>query len=293
MAFVPHVRKVWSEMLKSIHVSSEPTHVIASNPLADDVSSASNRSDRTRFLLAAHAAETSEFRRKHIADEIVEINRSVAHSIAHRYRDRGELVEDLEQVACLGLVKAVYGFDPSRGLDFLVYAVPTISGEVKRHFRDRCWVVRPTRRIQELKSQISGCTEMLRQALGHAPLAAEIADYLGENLDDVNEALSADSCFLPASLDIRVGESGSSSRGELIGETDPEFDRAEIRSLLRPCLDKLSAEDRQIVAHRFVDQWTQEQIAQDLGVSQMQVSRRLGRIMLALRNELGEDMMSA
>ncbi|MBC7597093.1 MAG: sigma-70 family RNA polymerase sigma factor [Kineosporiaceae bacterium] len=217
----------------------------------------------------------------------------MAHAIAHRYRDRGELVEDLEQVACLGLVKAVHGFDPSRELDFLVYAVPTILGEVKRHFRDRCWVVRPTRRIQELKSQIAGCTEMLRQTLGHAPCAAEIADYLGKTLDAVNEALSADSCFLPVSLDIRVGESGGSSRGELIGETDPDFDRAEIRSLLRPCLDKLSAQDRQMVAHRFVDQWTQEQIAQDLGVSQMQISRRLSRIMLTLRKELGEDVLSA
>lgn len=274
-------------------VDSEPTHVFASNASAAKAGSASDRSDRTRSLLAAYAAETSVFRRKHIADQIVEINRGVAHAIAHRYRDRGELVEDLEQVACLGLVKAVHGFDTSRERDFLVYAVPTISGEVKRYFRDRCWMVRPTRRIQELKSQITGCTEILRQTLGHAPSAAEIADYLGKTLDNVNEALSADSCFLPASLDIRVGESGGSSRGELIGETDPDFDHAEIRSSLRPCLDKLNAEDRQIIAHRFVDQWTQEQIAQDLGVSQMQISRCLSRIMLTLRKELGEDLLSA
>lgn len=217
----------------------------------------------------------------------------MANSIAHRYRDRGEPVDDLEQVACLGLVKAVNGFDSSRGRDFLVYAVPTIAGEVKRHFRDRCWVVRPTRRIQELKSRISGCTEMLRQTLGHNPRPVEIADYLGEVLNDVKEALRADSCFLPASLDVRVGESGSSSRGELIGETDAEFDRAEIRSLLGPCIGKLAAEDREIVAHRFIDQWTQEQIAQDLGVSQMQISRRLSRIMRTLRNDLGEDLSSA
>ena len=280
-------------MAKSFIVDSKRARLRSSNPSASSTYAPANRSDLTRSLFADYAAETSESRKRHISDQIVEINIGVANSIAHRYRDRGEQVDDLEQVACLGLVKAVNGFDSSRGRDFLVYAVPTIAGEVKRHFRDRCWVVRPTRRIQELKSHISGCTDVLRQALGYNPSAAEIADYLGEALSDVNEALRADSCFLPTSLDVRVGESGSSSRGELIGETDAEFNRVEIRSLLGPCIGRLAAEDRQIVVHRFIDQWTQEQIAQDLGVSQMQISRRLSRIMLTLRNDLGEDLLSA
>ena len=251
-----------------------------------------SRSVRTRFLFADYAIETSKSEKQHIADQIVEINMCVSKSIARRYRDRGEPVEDLEQVAYLGLLKAVAGFDSSRGKDFLVYAVPTIAGEVKRHFRDRCWVVRPPRRIQELKGQIAGCTEMLHQTLGHPPRAGEIANYLDAGLDDVNEALRADSCFKPASLDIRVGDSGSRTRGELIGTTDSELDRAEIRSMLRPLLGKLPDQDRMIVVRRFVDQWTQEQIAQDLGVSQMQVSRRLGRIMRTLRQQLGEGVLS-
>lgn len=279
--------------MKSMIVDSKPAHVRSPNSRAGRTNPPTNRGDLTRSLFADYAAAKSASRKKHIANHIVEINIGVAKAIAHRYRDRGEPVDDLEQVACLGLVKAVNGFDPSRGRDFLVYAVPTIVGEVKRHFRDRCWVVRPTRRIQELKSHISGCTEMLRQTLGHNPRPVEIADYLGEALNDVNEALRADSCFLPTSLDVRVGESGSSSRGELIGATDVEFGRAEIRSLLRPSIGKLAAEDRGIVAHRFIDQWTQEQIAQDLGVSQMQVSRRLSRIMLTLRKDLGEDQLPA
>ena len=252
-----------------------------------------SRSVRTRFLFADHAIVTSKSAKQQILDQIVQINMCVSKSIACRYRDRGEPLEDLEQVACLGLLKAVAGFDPTRGKDFLAYAVPTIAGEIKRHFRDRCWVVRPPRRIQELRSQIAGCTEMLHQTLGHPPRAIEIANYLDAGLDDVNEALRVDSCFSPTSLDIRVGDSGSRTRGELIGTTDRELGRAEIRSMLRPLLGKLPDQDRMIIVHRFVDQWTQEQIAEDLGISQMQVSRRLGRIMRTLRQQLGEGVLSA
>lgn len=252
-----------------------------------------NRSDLTRSLFIDYAAETSVTSRQDIADHIIEINMCVAAAIANRYRDRGELIEDLQQVAYMGLVKAVAGFDASRGRDFLAYAAPTIAGEVKRHFRDRCWVIRPTRRIQELKSQVAGCTEMLGQSLGHPPRADEIADYLDAPVGEVNEALRADSCFRPASLDVKVGESRSSSRGDLIGDVEADFERVETRSMLGPLIFKLSIEDQQIIAHRFVEQWTQEQIAQDIGVSQMQVSRRLARIMRTLRDDLDEGHRSA
>lgn len=270
-----------------------PTKHVGSNSIPGRSAASTRRRDLTRSLFADYAAETSKAQKQHIADQIVEINMCVSKSIARRYRDRGEALEDLEQVANVGLIKAVAGFDSARERDFLAYAVPTIAGEVKRHFRDRCWVVRPPRRVQELKSQIAGCTEMLRQTLGHTPRAGEIADYLDVKLDDVKEALRAGSCFKPASLDIRVGDSGSSARGDLIGANETEFDGVEIRSMLRPLLDQLTAEDRTIVAHRFVDRWTQEQIAQDLGVSQMQVSRRLSRIMRRLRQQLGEQTLSS
>lgn len=268
-----------------------PTAVADSRPPNGRAVSSATRSELTRSLFAAYGSETSTSRKHHIADQIVDVNMSVAKSIAGRYRGLGEPIKDLEQVANLGLLKAVAGFDTSRGRDFLAYAVPTIAGELKRHFRDRCWVVRPPRRIQELKSQIAGCTEMLSQTLGRPPCAGEIASYLDVALEDVNEALRVHSCYRPTSLDIRVGGSGSSSRGELIGANDAEFDRVEIRSVLRPLLDQLPAEDRTIVAHRFFDQWTQEQIAQELGVSQMQISRRLSRIMRTLRQKLGEEAL--
>jgi len=251
-------------------------------------SPSTRRGELTRSLFVDHASASSACERQRVADQIVEINMGVSRSIARRYRNRGECVEDLEQVAHIGLLKAVAGFDDSRDRDFLAYAVPTITGEVKRHFRDRCWVVRPPRRIQELKSNIAGCTEMLCQTLGHLPDAFEIAHYLDESVADVTEALRADSCFTPASLDKTVGHSGPSTRGDLIGTDDTEFDAIEIRAILRPALDRLSAQDRLIVARRFIDQWTQDQIAQDLGLSQMQISRRLSRILLDLRQLLGE-----
>lgn len=251
------------------------------------------RSDLTRSLFEDLSTETSSSRRHDIANQIIGINMCISTSIARRYRDRGESLEDLEQVAHLGLIKAVAGFDASRERDFLAYAVPTIAGEVKRHFRDQCWVVKPPRRIQELKSQIAGCTEMLRQTLGHIPRPDEIAGYLGAGLPEVKEALCAGTCFAPASLDVKVGDSESSSTGDLIGVEDSAFDGVELRSLLRPLLARLGSEDQVIVARRFIDQWTQEQIAQNLGISQMQISRRLGRIMQTLRQALGEAQESA
>ena len=161
--------KAWSKMAKSIIVDFTAARQHSSNPAPGSTHCSANRSEQTRLLFADHATETSESRKQHIADQIVETNIGVAMSIVHRHRDRGE------HVASLGLVKAVNGFDSSRGVDFLVYAVPTIAGEVKRRFRDRCWVVRPTRRIQELKSHLTGCTEMRR----HPVLAGSVYRQVG------------------------------------------------------------------------------------------------------------------
>lgn len=205
----------------------------------------------------------------------------------------GECVEDLEEVAYFGLLKAVGGFDSSLGGDFLVYAVPTIAGEVKRHFRDRCWVVKPPRRIQELKARIAGCTDMLNQVLGHSPRPSDLADYLDERLCDVNEALSADSCFTPSSLDVTVGASGYTVRGETIGGVEAGYDLVDVRTLLIPLVRQLSESDREIISLRFYKQWSQQQIAQELGLTQMQVSRIVARIMRTLRQEIGEDAVPA
>ena len=190
------------------------------------------------------------------------------------------------QAAYVGLVKAALGFDPSFGRDFLSYAVPTVTGEVKRYFRDYGWTVRPPRRVQELQSQISRVSSELSHTLHRSPRPSEVAEFLSVDVDSVIEALAADGCFTPASLDVRVGEDGSTSLGELIGEEDSELGRAETRILLAPAVRRLAPRDRRILELRFFRGWTQEQIAGDIGVTQMQVSRLLGRILVDLRAEL-------
>jgi len=209
---------------------------------------------------------------------VIEVNMPVAASIARRYFRRGERDEDLVQTAYVGLSKAVAGFDPGVQKDFLSYAVPTITGELKKHFRDHCWVVRPPRRIQELQAQVSRAREGLTQRLGRVPTASDVAGELGVSRERVVEALSADGCFTPDSLDAGVGEQGVAVLADVVGECDPGFARCEGHVLLVDVLRGLGAREREVLRLRFVEGWTQERIGRWLGVSQMQVSRLLGRV---------------
>ncbi|MGZ4426668.1 MAG: sigma-70 family RNA polymerase sigma factor [Nocardioidaceae bacterium] len=210
----------------------------------------------------------------------------VARAIAHRYARRGIAAEDLVQVAYVGLVKAVNGFDPGHERDFLSYAVPTVTGEVKRYFRDFGWTVRPPRRIQELQGQISRASADLAHKLGRSARPSEVAASLGVDVEAVIEALAVDGAFTPASLDVPVGEEGSASLGDLLGGDDHDLMRAEMRLMLGPAVRGLGARDRRILELRFFEGWTQEQIAREIGVTQMQVSRLLARILSDLRAEL-------
>jgi RNA polymerase sigma-B factor len=245
-----------------------------------------DRSEITARLLAQISQTTDELEQKRLRDEVVVLNMGVARAIAGRYRDRGISRDDLMQAAYVGLVKAVQGFDPSYERDFLSYAVPTVTGEVKRYFRDFGWTVRPPRRVQELQAQISRVSSQMSQRLHRSPKPAEVAEELGIDLESVIEALAADGCFTPASLDVPVGEDGSTSLGELLGGEDGDLGRAEARILLAPAVRRLADRDRRILALRFFHGWTQEQIAGDIGVTQMQVSRLLARILSDLRAEL-------
>src|SRR5680860_609782 len=245
-----------------------------------------NRGEITARLLAQIAGTADKLEKKRLRDEVVVLNMGVAKAIATRYRDRGVGTEDLMQAANVGLVKAAQGFDPSFERDFLSYAVPTVTGEVKRYFRDYGWTVRPPRRVQELQSQISSASSELSHTLHRSPKPQEVAEFLSVDVDSVIEALAADGCFTPASLDVRVGEDGSTSLGELIGEEDSDLGRAETRILLGPAVRRLTPRDRRILELRFFRGWTQEQIAGDIGVTQMQVSRLLARILVDLRTEL-------
>lgn len=265
---------------------SPATEDVRTETVSDLVSEV-DRSQITARLLGRIAETDDETEKKRLRDEIVVLNMGVARAIASRYRDRGIARDDLLQAAYVGLVKAAQGFDPSFERDFLSYAVPTVTGEVKRYFRDFGWTIRPPRRIQELQAQISRASNELSQTLRRSPKPQEVAELLGVEVEAVLEALAADGCFTPASLDVPVGEDGNGSLGELLGGEDADLGRAEARILLGPAVRGLKERDRRIIELRFFYGWTQEQIAQDIGVTQMQVSRLLSRILADLRAELG------
>lgn len=246
------------------------------------------RTERTTDLFRRSFEASSEADRAAIHEEIICLHLPVARSVAARYRNRGVALEDLEQIACTALVLAVQRFDPAVGESFLSYALPTIRGMLKRHFRDHGWAIRPPRRIQQLQSQISSSREELVQTLGRAPRADEVADHLGVELDDVIEALAARGCFTPVSLDRPVGLDGDGpdTVGDLLSALDEPLNAAEARVMLMPVIRQLSERDRSIIAMRFFEQRTQADIGAELGVSQIQVSRLLTRILRDLRRML-------
>lgn len=248
------------------------------------------RSERTaEALQAAHDAAPEH--RQAWLDYAVRINMGVARSVASRYQHRGIDEDDLLQVAYLALTRAARDFDTARHKDFLSYAVPTMRGELKKHFRDHGWTVRPPRRVQETQARIAAGEAELVQNLGRSPTPSEIAHHLGADLDDVIEALGADGCFTPTSLDRPVTRSDDASAGtlgDLIGEVDPDQPAAEARVALAPVVRRLKERDRRILFLRFFEDCTQQEIAEEIGVTQMQVSRLIARIMRDLRRELGD-----
>ncbi len=250
------------------------------------VTSSDERAQRTQDLLMRCLGATDE-ERERLHEEIVLLNVEVAESIVMRYRNRGVPVDDLVQVACLGLVKAARGFDPVKSDNFLGYAVPTILGEVKRFFRDNAWAVRPPRRIQELQAEIAAASSQLMQDTGRVPTPTAVAELLELEVKDVVEALSADGCFAPTSLDRPPREGESAPLADALGDDDPGYAHAEAVVALRPLCRNLSERERRIVYLRFFHEWTQARIAEEFGVTQMQVSRLLTRIFSKLREELG------
>ncbi|MDQ6933806.1 MAG: sigma-70 family RNA polymerase sigma factor [Actinomycetota bacterium] len=250
----------------------------------------SDRRTLTTRLFAQIADTHDAAQAKLLRDEVVIANMGVARAIASRFRDRGVSMDDLIQVAYVGLVNAVISFDTSYERDFLSFAVPSITGGIKRYFRDLGWTVRPPRRIQELQARISVASSELYQSLDRSPTPPEVARFLDIDDEQVIEAMAAQGCFIPASLDLLVGEDQSMSITGLLGAYDESLTRAEARLLLAPAVRALPPRDRRILGLRFFHGWTQDQIASELGVTQMQVSRLLSRILGALRTELDEPV---
>ena len=246
------------------------------------------RSLRTRKLFESIQFCDSEEERRASLDAIIELHLDLAHAEAARYRNRGIALEDLRQVAAMALTSAVHRYDVSRGHEFLAYALPTIRGELRKHFRDRGWMIRPPRRIQELQGRISAAEAELSNHLGRSPKPVEVAQQLDEPVESVVEALASDGCFVPASLDYPIGSEDFSTLGDLLSLGTTPHQAIEARVLLGPLVRRLADRDREILRLRFYEELTQREIAARIGVTQMQVSRILTRILGQLRSKVGE-----
>lgn len=236
-------------------------------------------------MLVSRMESADDAERAALADQLIEVNMPVADSVAARYRRRGIPEEDLAQVAYLALVRVAHAYEPGRGHDFLSYAVPSIRGEVRRYFRDQGWMVRPPRGIQEMQGRVSAVESELATHLGHPPTAAELAKELGAPTADVEEAMAANGCFTPTSLD-QVPTSERSTIADQLGTCDPGMDAAEARVVLSSAVRRLSRRERRILEMRFFGQCTQQEIADEIGVTQMQVSRLLSALLGRLRGQI-------
>jgi len=238
----------------------------------------------TDLLLRARAAEDVEAHQ--LMSRVVVLHLDVAESVAWRYRGRGQDHQDLVQVARVGLIEAVERFDPDRG-PFLAYAVPTMVGHVKRHFRDHGWVVRPPRQIQEKQAEIARAKDELTHTLRRPPTAADIAAYLGFSEQEVQEAQDIEGCFHPASLDAALAHSANDLNG-LLGEKEPQLESIEALATISPACLQLPAAERRLLYLRFFKMCSQEEIAAEFGISQMQVSRWLRRTLAQLKDVIGD-----
>lgn len=247
------------------------------------VSESRRRVETARLLSRARASRGAA--RASYEDEVIRINMSVATDVARRYYGRGIVADDLDQVAYLGLVKAVRGFDPTLGDDFLSYAVPTLRGEIRRYFRDAGWTVRPPRSVQEVQAKVSAAEGELAQKLGRTPRPSEIAVHLDVALTLVIDSLSAGGCFSPMSIDVPLVV-GEQAPAEHLGGLDPAFNSTEARLALKPLMRSLSERDRTIIHLRYFENQTQAQIGAEVGVTQEQVSRLLSGILVKMRRTL-------
>jgi RNA polymerase sigma-B factor len=228
--------------------------------------------------------------RDDLRDQLVRGYLPVAQHIARRFANRGEPLDDLVQVATVGLINAINRYSPDRGTDFFSFAVPTISGEVRRHFRDLGWSMRVPRRLKDMHVSINSVVSELAQQLGRAPKQSEIADRLGVPVSEVLEGLEASEAYRSSSLDEMLSsEQGSATVGELVGQADAELARIDFQQSLRPLLAELADRERTIVLLRFFGNMTQTQIADRVGISQMHVSRLLAQTVAGLRRRMLSD----
>jgi RNA polymerase sigma-B factor len=238
---------------------------------------------RRKFLDYATTRDRS------MRDDLVTAHMGLAEYLARRFTNRGEPLDDLVQVAALGLLKAVDRFDPERGLEFSTYATPTIVGELKRHFRDKGWAVRVPRRVQELHLRLGAVVSSLSQELGRSPTIGEIAQSAAVSEEEVLEAIEAGHAYRFTSLDAPSGNDDDMSLSAELGSEDQGLIDSEHRVTLSPLIAQFPPRERMILHLRFFEGLTQSEIAGRLGISQMHVSRLLARALAQLRTQAEDD----
>ncbi len=226
-----------------------------------------------------------------LRQEIVKAWLPMAHRLAGRFRNRGESLDDLRQVAALGLVKAVDRYDPRRGTAFESYAVPTVTGEIKRHFRDHMWTLHVPRRVQDLRNRVRFARQDLSQTVsGRAPTTAEIAEHAQMSEEEAKAGLEALDSFTALSLDAELpGSEDGYSLSDALGGPDPALDIIVDREAVKPRLAQLPERERTILYMRFFGDMTQSRIADEMGISQMHVSRLISRCCDRLRDQVMRD----
>ncbi|MCX5393107.1 RNA polymerase sigma factor SigF [Streptomyces sp. NBC_00094] len=227
------------------------------------------------------SAEKAELRNR-----LVRMHLPLVEHLARRFRNRGEPLDDLTQVATIGLIKSVDRFDPERGVEFSTYATPTVVGEIKRHFRDKGWAVRVPRRLQELRLSLTTATAELSQQHGRSPTVHELAERLGISEEEVLEGLESANAYSTLSLDVPDTDDESPAVADTLGAEDEALEGVEYRESLKPLLEDLPPREKRILLLRFFGNMTQSQIAQEVGISQMHVSRLLARTLASLREKL-------
>jgi len=247
------------------------------------------RKESAALFLRLRDDGASQEERDAAREGLVHLHLPLVEHCARRFRNRGEPYEDLVQVGTIGLLKSVDRFDTDRGVEFSTYATPTILGEIKRYFRDKGWAIRVPRRLQELRMQIGSTGAELTQRLGRSPTPRELAEAVGCSVEEILEGLESSNAYSTLSLD--AGDSsddGPASMLDSLGVMDVHLEHVEVRESLKPLLDGLDPREKRILLLRFFKNMTQSQIAEEIGVSQMHVSRLLTRTLEQLRASLEE-----
>ncbi|MCX4958187.1 RNA polymerase sigma factor SigF [Streptomyces virginiae] len=260
-----------------------PVPVFAATPALPDPR---DRSGARALFIELRALPDGSVEKAELRNRLVRMHLPLVEHLARRFRNRGEPLDDLTQVATIGLIKSVDRFDPDRGVEFSTYATPTVVGEIKRHFRDKGWAVRVPRRLQELRLSLTTATAELSQQHGRSPTVHELAERLGISEEEVLEGLESANAYSTLSLDVPDTDDESPAVADTLGAEDEALEGVEYRESLKPLLEGLPPREKRILLLRFFGNMTQSQIAQEVGISQMHVSRLLARTLAQLRDKL-------